>query len=87
MGVATDTRASIAGQIIAFADEREEKSLHRDKNRIVSEFDKLKDRIDKAAPRNKTGKGRAVTSLTSKALLWYLGQDGFYDQSADSSTA
>ena len=29
MGVATDTRASIAGQIIAFADEREEKSLHR----------------------------------------------------------
>jgi hypothetical protein len=68
MGVATDTRASIAGQIIAFADEREDKSLHRDKNRIVSEFDKLKDRIDKAAPRNKTGKGRAVTSLTSKAL-------------------
>jgi hypothetical protein len=68
MGVATDTRASIAGQVIAFADEREEKSLHRDKNRIVSEFDKLKDRIDKAAPRNKTGKGRAVTSLTSKAL-------------------
>ena len=160
MGVATDTRASIAGQIIAFADEREDKSLHRDKNRIVSEFDKLKDRIDKAAPRNKTGKGRAVTSLTSKALwccypndvpifdrnavsalgvisrvchlapgrnqseyasfvdvwfrvynevesvigpedmsdcpykvraldrlLWYLGQDGFYDQSDDSSAA
>jgi hypothetical protein len=158
MGVSTETRASIAGQIIAFADEREEKSLHRDKNKIVSEFSKLKHRIDTVAPRNKTGKGRAVTSLTSKALwccypndipifdrnavsalgiisrvchlapirdqseyssfvdvwlwiynevesvigpedlsdcpykvraldrlLWYLGQDGFYDQSDDSS--
>ena len=160
MGVSMDSRASIAGQIIAFADEREEKSLDLDKNRIVSEFNKLKDRIDTAAPRNKTGKGRSVTSLTSKALwccypndapifdrnavsalgvisrvchlapgrgqseyasfadvwlrvysevesviglqylsdcpykiraldrlLWYLGQDGFYDQSTDSSSA
>jgi hypothetical protein len=160
MGVSTDSRASIAAQIIAFADERTEKSLHREKNKIVSEFNKLKDRIETAAPRNKTGKGRAVTSLTSKALwccypndtpifdrnavralgvisrvchlapgrdqseyasfvdlwlriynevesaivledlsdcpykvraldrlLWYLGQDGFYDQSDDSSAA
>jgi hypothetical protein len=39
-----------------------------DKGRIVTEFDKLADCINRDAPRNKTGEERDITSLTSKAL-------------------
>ena len=86
MGISTDNRASIAGQIIAFADEREEKSLHRDKNRIVSEFNRLKERIDTTAPRNKTGKVRAFTSLISKALWCCYPNDApIFDRNAVSA--
>ena len=45
MGFSTDLRTVIAGQIIAYADERQEVALLRDKDRIVSEFKKLYERI------------------------------------------
>ena len=61
MGFSTDSRIAIAGHIIEFADERQDKSLRRDKDRIVSEFNKLKDRFGRVTPRR-------LTSLTSKAL-------------------
>jgi hypothetical protein len=61
MGFSSDTRIAIAGQIIAFADERKGHSLSRDKVRIVAEFNKLKKRIATVTCRD-------VTSLTSKAL-------------------
>jgi len=61
MGFSTNTRIAIAGQIIEFADERQDKSLHGNRDKIVSEFNKLKDRLGTVTPRN-------VISLTSKAL-------------------
>jgi hypothetical protein len=43
--------------------------LHRDKDRIVSEFNELQKRISGVAPRaRKTGKPFRLTSLTSKGL-------------------
>jgi hypothetical protein len=61
MGFSTESRIAIAGQIIAFADERQDDSLGLDKVRIVSEFNRLKKRIT-------TVTSREVISLTSKAL-------------------
>ena len=63
-----DRSLAIAEQIIGFADEPREDSLHRDKARIVSEFDRLRERICKVAKPKKNGKPPALTSLTSKAL-------------------
>lgn len=60
-GLPTEGRAAIAGQIVAFADERQQRSLQRDKGEIVSEFNKLENRIS-------TVTKRQVHSLASKAL-------------------
>jgi len=68
MGLSTASRTAIADQIIAFADERQEKSLHRDRNRIVSEFNTLSERISRVVPLTAAGRPRDVTSLASKAL-------------------
>jgi len=63
-----DRSNAIADQIIGFADEPRERSLHLEKDSIVSEFNKLEKRVLTAAPLTKAGKPRALTSLTSKAL-------------------
>jgi len=86
MGLHTDCRTLIAGEIIAFADERQEESLHRDKNRIVYEFNEIEHRISKVTPRPKKGKERAVTSLASKAL-WccYPNDVPIFDRNAASA--
>jgi hypothetical protein len=59
---------AIAQEILRFADEPRDKSLHRDKDKIVSEFNRLLERISKVAPITRTGLPRQLTSLTSKAL-------------------
>jgi hypothetical protein len=59
----------IAEQIIAFADNREQSSLNRNKDSIIREYTKLEGQIRQFAPINpKSGEPREVTSLTSKAL-------------------
>lgn len=83
MGLRNPTRNSIANQIIAFADDRQEKSLHRNEDKIVSEFSKLQENISEVMPRNKNGKGRDTTSLTSKALwLCYPDDIPIFDANA-----
>jgi hypothetical protein len=67
MFMPADRRNALADQIIGFADEPR-KSLHGDKDRIVSEFNRLMERISKVAPQRKSGKPHELTSLTSKAL-------------------
>src|ERR1035438_3822994 len=83
MGFSADSRISIAGEIIGFADERQERSLHRDKNRIISEFNLLKDRISAVAPRKRDGEQREVTSLASKSLwICYPNDVPIFDRNA-----
>jgi hypothetical protein len=57
MGFSNDSRGAIADQILAYADERREKSLNLDCVNVVAEFNKLKDRI---------AQSRLVTSLHSR---------------------
>jgi hypothetical protein len=45
MGLPAHTRNSIAAQIIEFADNRQERALQRDEDKIVSEFTKLQGQI------------------------------------------
>jgi hypothetical protein len=86
MGLSSDSRTAIAHQIIAFADERLEKSLHREKNRIVSEFNKLGARISTVVPLTAAGRRRDITSLASKAL-WCCYPDDvpIYDKNSASA--
>lgn len=63
-----DRSVAIADELIRFADEQHRASLSRDKDRIVSEFDRLKERIGNAANPNKDGNPPNLRSLTSKAL-------------------
>lgn len=70
-----DTSIAIADQIIGFADEPRERSLHRDKARIVLEFNDLEERIRKVAPRRKTGEPFVLTSLPSKGLWCCFPED------------
>jgi hypothetical protein len=85
-GFSTDSRTEVAGRIIAFADKRQEKALHYDKAKIVSEFNKLEGRLKEVAPRNKNGKERDVTSLTSKALWCCYPEDvPIFDKNAVSA--
>jgi hypothetical protein len=74
---------SISYQIIAFGDNRREKSLHRNEDQIVSEFSKLEENIREVMPRNKNGEARDAVSLTSKAL-WLCFPDDIpiYDANA-----
>jgi hypothetical protein len=78
-GLRSDSRTLIAGEIIAFADERHEDSLHRVKNNIIAEFNKLRHRISAISPRNET-------SLASKAL-WccYPNDVPIFDRNAASA--
>jgi hypothetical protein len=81
-----DRSVAIAGEIIGFADEPREASLHRDKDRIVSEFNRLKERISKVAKPNKNGKPPNLQSLTSKALWCCYPYDvPIYDKNAASA--
>jgi hypothetical protein len=64
----SDRSLAIAGRIIAFADEPRDTSLHRDKDRIVFQFNRLGELISRVAASKRTGKIPALTSLTSKAL-------------------
>jgi hypothetical protein len=60
---------AIADEILRFADEPREMSLHGDKRKILSEFSRLKARISTVAPVTKTtGQPKQLLSLTSKAL-------------------
>jgi hypothetical protein len=68
MGLPSDGRELIAGQVIAFADEREKEPLRQDRDKILSEFDQLEDRIRRVVPRTRANRDREITSLTSKAL-------------------
>jgi hypothetical protein len=68
MSFPQDSRIAVAERIIEFADERRETSLHQDRDRIVSEFNKLEQRLRDVAPRTRNDGARSVTSLTSKAL-------------------
>jgi hypothetical protein len=61
MGYSAARRLQIAEQVLAFADQRESRSLDLDPTRILREFERLKDRIAAVTD-------RGVTSLTSKAL-------------------
>jgi hypothetical protein len=63
-----DRSKAIADQIMGFADELRDSSLQRDRDRVVSGFNRLERRISEVAPHTKTGKTRVLTSLTSKAL-------------------
>ena len=45
MGLSNSVRAEIAGQILSFAYERQDRSFLMKRERIVSEFDKLRARI------------------------------------------
>ena len=60
-GISADSRSAIASQIIGFADERPYPSLQLDKDKIVTEFNRLADRIS-------TVTERRADSLVSKAL-------------------
>ncbi|MGA2879596.1 MAG: hypothetical protein ABSG13_11650 [Bryobacteraceae bacterium] len=68
MFVQPDRKTAMANEIIGFADGPREDSLHRNKDGIVSEFDRLGKRICKVAKPKKSGEPPALTSLTSKAL-------------------
>ncbi|MGB6941051.1 MAG: hypothetical protein WBE37_01475 [Bryobacteraceae bacterium] len=63
-----DRSLAIGKQIIDFADGPRKKSLDRDKDGIVSEFNRLGELIGNTAASIKTGKIPKLTSLTSKAL-------------------
>jgi hypothetical protein len=68
MGLKRQARYSIARKIIAFANERTDKSLQLNEDRIIQEFVKLSDCIHPVVPPNRTGRTRAISSLASKAL-------------------
>jgi hypothetical protein len=70
-----DRSLAIADQIVEFADERRERLLHRDKDRIVFEFNELEKRISRVAPRTKAGKPFVLRSLTSKGLWCCFPED------------
>ena len=63
-----DNSMKIAGEIIKFAHERQRTTLHQNKDRIISEYVCLRERIRQFAPSLKSGNPKEVTSLTSKAL-------------------
>jgi hypothetical protein len=63
-----DNSINIAGEIIEFADERDQNELNQSKDSIISEYERLGERIRQFAPSLKSGNPRKVTSLTSKAL-------------------
>jgi hypothetical protein len=68
MGFPRDQKTAVAEEVVAFADERRERLLHRDQEIIVLEFLSLQERIGKVGLRTKAGKAHGITSLTSKAL-------------------
>lgn len=68
MSFPQDARTLVAEQIITYADGTRQDLLHQDKVGIVIEFDTLRERVCRFAPRTKNGEERDVTSLTSKAL-------------------
>jgi hypothetical protein len=65
----------IARRIVEFADEPRPECLLQNKAQIISEYRRLKERIQPLAPRTKSGKERRITSLTSKALWCCYPQD------------
>ena len=58
----------IARRIVEFADQPRPDCLHQNKALIVSEFERLRERIQPVTPLTKAGNERKITSLTSKAL-------------------
>jgi len=58
----------IARRIVEFADAPRPDGLSRNKSQILSEYERLRERLQPAAPVSKSGKLRKITSLTSKAL-------------------
>jgi hypothetical protein len=86
MFIPQDRRIAIAHQIITFADGPREGSLHGDKDKIVFEFNKLGERVNKVGPSKKTGEPFALTSLTSKALWCCYPEDvPIFDRNAANS--
>lgn len=63
-----DTTASIAREILEFADEHSEWQITSSATEIISKFRTLGGRVQNVLPKNKSGQPRDVTSLTSKAL-------------------
>ena len=82
------SRYEVARRIVEFADTRQVTSLQHDRDEIIAKFEDLARKVSEAAPRTKSGKGRDVISLTSKALWCCYPEDvPIFDRNTASALA